>query len=304
MSSPSTRPGTADVDEPGRDDPPSAPRPQELIRVASLDRQFRRPGREAGEAIQSVGEEVDRAVWSSQLLPIACRPAQGCAGAENGAVAARPPRRKHARTRHPDPRGHDGRPGAAARPGAGAVRAVPRRVLARAGPATRVPRRLRRRPHRVRLPRRAHPHGVRRGRARDHRGLDRPRGDQPLRRALRGLPRPDVHDGRAAQARQRAAEEDLPPRDRRRVDPAPGLLDHRARGRLEHHRHPDHGDPRRRRLRHHRTQELDEPHRAVRPRAGAGPHQPARPRTRPSARRASACSWSTSARSGAASRTP
>ena len=81
-----------------------------------------------------------------------------------------------------------------------------------------------------RAARRADPDRVRRPRARPHRGQRDHGGDQPLRRALRGLPRADVHDGRAAAARQRSAEAapTCPAIAERRAAPA-GLLDHRGR---------------------------------------------------------------------------
>ena len=62
---------------------------------------------------------------------------------------------------------------------------------------------VRRHPHRRRAARRTHPHRVRRPRARADPGLGDHGGDQQVGRALRRLPRPDVHHGCAAAARQR-----------------------------------------------------------------------------------------------------
>ena len=70
----------------------------------------------------------------------------------------------------------------------------------------RVPREVRQRADPGRLPRRAHPAGVRRRRARHHRGRAHPRDHQRRRRQRGGLPRPDVHHGHGAAARQRGAE--------------------------------------------------------------------------------------------------
>ena len=84
---------------------------------------------------------------------------------------------------------------------------VPRRVLARDRPEPPLPPGVRRHAHRRRAARRAHPHRVRRPRAQPHRGRRDHGGDQQVGRALRRLPRPDVHHGRGAAARQRPAEE-------------------------------------------------------------------------------------------------
>ena len=133
---------------------------------------------------------------------------------------------------------------------------------------------VRRHAHRRRAARRPHPHRVRRPRAQPHPGLSDHGGDQQVGRALRRLPRPDVHHGRGAATRQRPAEERVPAADRQgRAAPA-GLLHHRTRRRLRHHQHHHHRRARRRRLRDHRPQELDQPHPGVRPGPRAGPHQP------------------------------
>ena len=63
-----------------------------------------------------------------------------------------------------------------------------------------------------RLSCRADPGGVRRRGTGHHRGQHHPRGDQPLGRQLRRLPRPDVHHGHAASPRQRRTEAALPAR--------------------------------------------------------------------------------------------
>ena len=119
------------------------------------------------------------------------------------------------------------------RRGAGALRAVPRRVLARAR-ARPVPGGVRPGADGERLARRAHPGGVRRRRPLAHGGQRDPRGDQRVRLQLGRLPRADVHDGDDPAARLRRAEAALPPEDRLGRAAAPGVRRHRADGRLGH----------------------------------------------------------------------
>ena len=68
------------------------------------------------------------------------------------------------------------------------------------------PGRVRRRADQGRLARRADPAGVRRLGPRAHRGVGHHGGDQPLRRQLRRVPRPDVQHGHAAAPRLGGAE--------------------------------------------------------------------------------------------------
>ena len=97
------------------------------------------------------------------------------------------------------------------------------------------PDRVRRRADRGRLPRRADPGGVRRRRSAAVGRLRHP-GDHPRDRLQRrGLPRPDVHHGHGAAARQRGAEAEVPAGHRLRRAQAAGLRRHRAHHRLRHH---------------------------------------------------------------------
>ncbi|CAA9560238.1 MAG: Acyl-CoA dehydrogenase, partial [uncultured Thermomicrobiales bacterium] len=170
-------------------------------------------------------------------------------------------------------------PGRGPRP----LRPLPERLLARAGPEARAPRCLCHRPHRGRLPRRAHPVAVRRRRPRRRRGEHHPGGDQPLRRPQRRLPRPDVRHDRTRPPRLRGAAATLAAAPRPRRAAPPGILDHRARGGLRHDRDPHPRRPRRRRRRlgRRRPQELDQPGGDFRPPAAPGPDHPARSAFRP-----------------------
>ena len=100
-------------------------------------------------------------------------------------------------------------------------------------------------------------------------------GGHPRDRLLgRRLPRPDVHHGRAAAARQRGAEGPLPSEDRERSAAPAGIRRDRARQRHGHHE-PE--DPRRaqwRRVRGERPEGVDEPRSPVRPDAACSPGPP------------------------------
>ena len=121
------------------------------------------------------------------------------------------------------------------RGGARAVREVSRRILARARPRARLSDRIRRGADRSRLSRRADPGGIRRQRARRLRAAAAILEEiHACRLQRRRLPRPDVHDGHDAAARQRRAEEDVSAEDRqRRIAPA-GVRRHRADIRHRH----------------------------------------------------------------------
>ena len=130
---------------------------------------------------------------------------------------------------------------------------------------------------RGRLARDPDPRGVWRLGAR-HLGGGRGAGGSAARRLQRRrLPRPDVHHGHAAAARQQGAEGALPAQDRqRRVAPA-GVRRHRADQR---HRHAgaahDGGEEGQQHLRRERPEGVDQPRRAFRPDAAAGAHHAAR----------------------------
>ena len=168
-----------------------------------------------------------------------------------------------------------------------------------------LPRRVRPRPDRGRLAGGPDPGRVRRRRARDHRG----RASSSRRSTAPAAHSAACHAqmymmGTLAPARQRGPEAGATCREIAAGRAAPaGLLGHRARGRLGHHAHHHDGRARRRRLRHRRPQDLDEPDRAVRPAAAAGPHGTAPRRPGASGPAASACSSSTCARSAASSPT-
>ena len=103
-------------------------------------------------------------------------------------------------------------------------------------------------------------------------------GDPPLGRQRRRLPRPDVHHGHGAAARQPGAEAGLSAEDRlRRTAPA-GLRRHRAGRRHRHHADHHLRAARRRQLRRQRPEALDQPGRALRPDGAALPHHAARAR--------------------------
>ena len=123
------------------------------------------------------------------------------------------------------------------------LQGLPGCVLARRRSARRVPGRVRAGADRGRLAGLPDPRGVRRRRAGHHRGQHHPGGAQPLRRQLGRLPRPDVHHGHAAAARQRGAEAALPAEDRQRRAAAPGVRRDRAQRRLRDHPHRDDGRP-------------------------------------------------------------
>ncbi len=109
-----------------------------------------------------------------------------------------------------------------------ALRAVSRRVLAQARPPDGLSEGIRRRADGGRLPLGADPGGIwRRGPEAVGRGGD-PRRDPARRLQWRRLPRPDVHDGHRAAARQRCAEGEVSAEGRDRRIAAAGVRRHRA----------------------------------------------------------------------------
>ena len=119
-------------------------------------------------------------------------------------IAERPPdARQHHRPVPGHPRRHP-------RP----QRRVPGRVPPQGRRGPRLPRGVRRRPDQGRLDGGPHPRGVRRLRPRPHRSLGHHGGDQPRRRQLRRLPRPDVQHEHAGPARLRGAAAEVPAEDR------------------------------------------------------------------------------------------
>ena len=122
------------------------------------------------------------------------------------------------------------------------------------------------------------PEGIRRLRP-HHVGGGRDPGGNPSRRLQRRrLPRPDVHHGHGAAARQRRAEGEISARHRQGRAAAAGLRRHRAD--LGHrHAAPAHhrGARGQRRLRRQRPEDLDLARRAFRPDAAARAHHAARP---------------------------
>ena len=158
------------------------------------------------------------------------------------------------------------------------VRRISRRVFPPHRRGARLSRGIRRRAHQGRLAGRADPAGIRRLGARAHRGVGHHGGDQPLRRQLRRLPRPDVQHGHAAAPRLRRAEAGVPAEDReRRAAPA---VD--GRHRADHrHRHDEDQDDRReegRPLRRQRPEGVDLARPALRPHDPARAHDAVRPR--------------------------
>ena len=141
-----------------------------------------------------------------------------------------------------------------------------------------VSRRVRQSAHRRRMARGAHSHRVRRRRTVAHRSVGHSRGDQPLRRELRRVPRADVHHGHAAAARLGGAEAALPAQDRvGRAAPAV-VRRHRADDGNRHDEAQDVRRATRRPLRRERAEGLDLAHPAFRPDAAARAHDAARRR--------------------------
>ena len=127
---------------------------------------------------------------------------------------------------------------------------------------------------RRRLGRHRHPRGVRRRRARHHRGGHRV---EPSGRFGRRAPRvggvapDDLRAQPGRQVRQRQAEGSVPP-PRRSRRPACGIRRHRAKRRHRHIVHRDIRPPRRRPLHRARPQGMDHEGARVRARAAAGAH--------------------------------
>ena len=152
---------------------------------------------------------------------------------------------------------------------------IPGRVSPQGRRGARLPGRVRRRADQGRLDGRADPGGVWRLGPRPHRGVRDHGGDQPRRRQLRRLPRPDVQHGHAGPARLRGAEAEVPAEDRlRRAAPA---IDgrHRADHRHRHHQDQDHRGQEGRPLRRQRPEGLDLARAALRPDDPAGAHHAA-----------------------------
>ncbi len=123
-----------------------------------------------------------------------------------------------------------------------------------------------------RLPLGADPGGIWR-RGPEAVGGGRDPGRDPARRLQwRRLPRPDVHDGHRAAARQRRAEGQMAAEGRERRIAAAGVRRHRADLRHRHHLAQDLREARRRQLRRQRPEDLDQPRRIFRPDAAAGAH--------------------------------
>ena len=135
-----------------------------------------------------------------------------------------------------------------------------------------VPEGVRRRADGGRLPLGADPRGIWRLRAEAVGGGRDPGRDPARRLQRRRLPRPDVHDGHRAAARQRRAEGEVPARDRQRQIAAAGVRRHRADQRHRHLLAEDGRQARRRPLRRQRPEDLDQPRRAFRPDDPAGAH--------------------------------
>ena len=182
------------------------------------------------------------------------------------------------------------------RRGSPALPEVRRRLLARARPRARLPDGLRQGADRGRLAGDPDSRGVWRLGPRHLGGRGRARGGPARGLQRRGLPRPDVHHGHAAAARQRRAEAALPAAHRQRRAAPAGLRRHRADQRHRHAGAAHHGgEEGQQHLRRQRPEGVDQPRRALRPDAAAGAHhaQASRPRSAP---RACRCSWSTCAR--------
>ena len=121
--------------------------------------------------------------------------------------------------------------------------------------------------------------GLRHGRGR-HDPRDHPR----QRRQRLGVPRPDVHHGHRAAARQRGPEAALPAEDRHRRPAAAGLRRHRAGRRLGYHAAQDHRGAQGRSLRGQWPEDVHLARDADRPHAAAGPHHAGGPGEAPDRR--------------------
>ncbi len=153
------------------------------------------------------------------------------------------------------------------------VRPVPRRILAQARSRDGLSVRLCRGADQGRLSLGADSGRIWRRRPENLRGHRDPRGDPPRRLQRRRLPRPDVHHGHRAAARQRRAEGKVPAEDRQRRIAAAGVRRHRADQRHRHHVAQNRGETRRQRQLHRqRPEDLDQPRGIFRPDAAAGAH--------------------------------
>ena len=103
-----------------------------------------------------------------------------------------------------------------------------------------------------------------------------PRRDQRLRLHREPGPRPDVHHGHPAAARQRRAEGALPAEDRLRRIAAAGVRRDRAHHRLRHDQAQDPRGARGQSLRRQRAEGVDLARPAFRPDAAAGAHHAGR----------------------------
>ena len=119
----------------------------------------------------------------------------------------------------------------------------------------------------------ADPGGIWRRRPETVRRLRDPRGNPARRLQWRRLPRPDVHHGHAAAARQRRAEGEMAAEDRQRRIAAAGVRRHRADQRHRYLVAEDVCQARRQRQLHRqRPEDLDQPRRIFRPDDPAGAH--------------------------------
>ena len=156
------------------------------------------------------------------------------------------------------------------------VRRFPGPLLARQGPCSRVSEGVRRGVVGGGLFGGADSRGIRRLGARYRRGERRARGDPQERLQRRRVPRADVHDGHAAEARQRGAEARVPAADRGGHVAAASVRRHGADERHGHDAHPHDGRARRRRLPRQRPEGVHLAHRALGSHAAARSHDAAR----------------------------
>ncbi len=161
------------------------------------------------------------------------------------------------------------------RRGAGALRAISRRLPSRDRRGARLSRSLRGGADASRLDGGADSRGLRRRGAWAHRGLRHHGGDQPLRRQRGRLPRPDVQYEHAGPAWLRGAVPQISARDRSRRMAAAIHGRDRADGGNGHDCDQDPGRQARRPLCRQRPESLDQPGAAFRPDDSAGAHHAA-----------------------------
>src|SRR5579875_2649326 len=122
----------------------------------------------------------------------------------------------------------------------------------------------------------SHPGGIWWRRDRLDRGVDHPRRDQPLRRELGSMSRPDVYDGHAAAAWLARAETRLPATHRLGRIALAVLRRHRADHRHRHHENENLRREARGALYHQRSEGMDLTRSAFGPDAAAGAHHATR----------------------------